>query len=1360
MRYNIWIETLEDKKTKLLRALYPSEKENRKDQNPVRVPGTCEWFTNHQDFRNWETSPSMKMLWVSADPGSGKSVLAKYLIDSVLCLPTHKPRTICYFFFKDNFEGGGQSREAGQGSAVTALCCILLQLFTAKRSLLCEKILDQFDIAKTEFPRSFDALWSALLIAAKNNANAGEIVCVLDALDECNSSDRSRLITKLTELYRQPASGFNLKILVTSRPIREVLHALRSPKATLKSLLIHLDGDGDEEKEKICQEIDLFIDARVHEISTKLQLGDTKKHLLLERLKHTPNRTYLWVYLILDLIEKDPNVNIGIDEDTIDSVTSQLPQTIDEAYEKILSASCKHDEAKKILQIVVAATRPLTLKEMYVAFNLKADHQSYGSFKGNLSPEEIKRFGYDVRDRCGLFVRVMDSKIYLIHQTAREFLVRREKEGGDGGGENLACPAERSTRWKDSLRMQHCHQLLASICMQHLLNFTEFETNPFTGGTNLSDYAEEYPFINYSANNWVVHLQESQADFDKTNIQSILQLCDTTTIRSQTWLRIYWLSTDTDFPVNITTLMVMSYFGFAPAVKFFLESGYNIGFNYRDGRYGRSALSWAAGNGSDAVVTQLLKGYPWKGLVYLPLRIGGPEIDSVDKHGRTPLIHAILNKRESVANQLLKAGARADLADKIGATPLYYAICSGQNELAAEMLKKGNQVTSEDSIRKDLLFSAALGGYKDAIELLLEGGKTSPDEKDVRGRTALMVAAKFGHLGVAELLLNNGADLWAKDTRGQQPLAYAADYGRKEVVQLLLDRGASIEARYYYDKTPLMVAAEGGYEKVVELLLNRGASIEARCYYDKTPLTLAAEGGYEKVVELLLNRGASIEARCYYDKTPLTLAAEGGYEKVVELLLNKGASIETRCYSGKTPLMLAARGGYEGVVELLLNRGADVEAQDHIRWTALAYAMKCGHKKVARLLVDIDRGASIEAKKYYDSMLLMLVRWEWYERAVKPSQNRRTYSEVVYDGLTSSVIAATERNIEVMKSLLDKGANIEAKDYFHQTPLLIAVGRGDTRIIEFLLNNGADLEAKDSTGWTSLHIAVKMRFDWVAGLLIKKGANIEANNGYGWTPLIAALKQGYTYRMVQLLLDEGADKEARDEKGWTPLLIASKMRDKEIVELLLNKDADVEAKGAHGQTSLVLAVKSGNKEVVRWLLDKGANMEAKDVHGQTSLVLAVESGNKEVVRWLLDKGANMEVKNRYGKGLLLIAGERYFISIAELLLVKGINTEAQDDNGQTPLKAAMGSVGNWFAALLLKYGADTEVKDINGETALFPAIRLGLRQELLLLLNKGADMRVTNNQGISPLMLALKSKLPIVMQHVRSDSRYKDVVSS
>ena len=120
-------------RNEFLRRLHTTPYEDRKNRNPKRGDGTCEWFTAHGLFRNWQAEISA-LLWVSADPGCGKSVLARYLVDDVF--PSSATRTTCYFFFKDDFD----DQKVLEG----ALCCILRQLFVQKPALLLDEILDDF----------------------------------------------------------------------------------------------------------------------------------------------------------------------------------------------------------------------------------------------------------------------------------------------------------------------------------------------------------------------------------------------------------------------------------------------------------------------------------------------------------------------------------------------------------------------------------------------------------------------------------------------------------------------------------------------------------------------------------------------------------------------------------------------------------------------------------------------------------------------------------------------------------------------------------------------------------------------------------------------------------------------------------------------------------------------------------------------------------------------------------------------------------------------------------------------------------------------------------------------------------------
>ncbi|EGX53860.1 hypothetical protein AOL_s00004g519 [Orbilia oligospora ATCC 24927] len=543
---------------------------------------------------------------------------------------------------------------------------------------------------------------------------------------------------------------------------------------------------------------------------------------------------------------------------------------------------------------------------------------------------------------------------------------------------------------------------------------------------NLHRYLKKYPFVDYSAKNWVVHLKESksQACFDKTTVQSILTLCDSSTPRSKTWFIIYWTSTNTDFPESFTTLMILSYFGIAPVVEVFLEWNYDIDLDERDDKYKRSALSWAAGNGFDAVVTRLLRGPRWKGLVYLPFRYGGANIDSVDRQGRTPLVHAILNKQEPVANLLLRAGAQTNLKDCIGGTPLHYAICSGQNNLVAQMLKKGGKVGLENDTRKELFFSAARSDDNDIIELLLEEGEIDPNERDSNGNTVLLLAVRNGSKKLVQLLLHRGAgpSVEIQNSDFSTPLGLAMEHGYKEIAELLLDTDANFDIKHR-GSTPLIMAAKRSNREMVKLLLDRGANPNAKEGHGWTPLIVVAQ--------IQIQRGG------YHGDAPLIIATEQLNVEMVKLLLDNGANPNTKGgYNGAYPNAKLAKGGY---------RHCD---------TSLIVATKLSDEGIVRLLLANDADIGTSANGWDDVTALM-------------------------------VASAYRRSRSIVEVLLNRGADVEVKDPGGETALSWAVRMEKQDIIQLLVKHGADKTVVNHEGKTPLTYALESKNRRVLQLLVE-----------------------------------------------------------------------------------------------------------------------------------------------------------------------------------------------------------------------------------------------------------------------------------
>ncbi|OSS43488.1 hypothetical protein B5807_11971 [Epicoccum nigrum] len=206
--------------------------------------------------------------------------------------------------------------------------------------------------------------------------------------------------------------GFSaLRYLMTSRPYEQIVQRFRSLLERFPR--IHIPGE--DESETISEEVNHVIRYRVEKLAQLQQLTDHVQAGLLEALLKVEHRTYLWVHLVFDYLQSKgfKKTRAGVE-----SATEKLPSTVNEAYEKILNTSKDRLSARKALAIILAANRALTLSELNIAMEIEMTTRS----KHKLDLESVSDFQSRLRLMCGLFVSVHQTSVYLIHQTAREFL--------------------------------------------------------------------------------------------------------------------------------------------------------------------------------------------------------------------------------------------------------------------------------------------------------------------------------------------------------------------------------------------------------------------------------------------------------------------------------------------------------------------------------------------------------------------------------------------------------------------------------------------------------------------------------------------------------------------------------------------------------------------------------------------------------------------------------------------------------------------------------------------------------------------------------------------------------------------------
>ncbi len=145
-----------------------------------------------------------------------------------------------------------------------------------------------------------------------------------------------------------------------------------------------------------------------------------------------------------------------------------------------------------------------------------------------------------------------------------------------------------------------------------------------------------------------------------------------------------------------------------------------------------------------------------------------------------------------------------------------------------------------------------------------------------------------------------------------------------------------------------------------------------------------------------------------------------------------------------------------------------------------------------------------------------------------------------------------------------KGGNI-----MEDKNMLLAESRnGNTEAVKQLLEAGTDVNAKNNFGDTPLMLAARYGHNETVGLLLESSADINANNNYGWTALMWAARYGHT-ETVKFLLEKGADVNRENRHGNTALLFAAYDGSTEMMKLLLEAGADVNA--TNGEDAGVLS---------------------------------------------------------------------------------------------------------------------------------------------------------------------------------------------
>ena len=285
----------------------------------------------------------------------------------------------------------------------------------------------------------------------------------------------------------------------------------------------------------------------------------------------------------------------------------------------------------------------------------------------------------------------------------------------------------------------------------------------------------------------------------------------------------------------------------------------------------------------------------------------------------------------------------------------------------------------------------------------------------------------------------------------QPLLCLAAREGKVEHLRRLLDCGEYIDSEEYYE-TPLMLAAKFNEEDVVEFLVERGASFNITEINGFTAFHFAAWGGKTRNIQRLIELGAVSKWDGRNATSPLELAIEGGHTEAVRLLIEHGADIENVNDNSDSAVMIAADMGHLDIIQLLLMYGGNLFEGNSDCLLPLHRAALRGHIDVVKFIL----------------------------------QNNGNVGMQTLEGETVLHLAS---RLELLRFLVEQGADIHARDCRYRTPLHCTASYGQSDKVNFLLNQGADIKALDDDNHSPLYWTLNMGYVDVAKLLIERGAD-------------------------------------------------------------------------------------------------------------------------------------------------------------------------------------------------------------------------------------------------------------------------------
>lgn len=892
-----------------------------KAELPKPVEGTCNWILKHPQYVSWASKRESTLLWLTGNPGCGKTILSAYLTEQ-LDGPKHGSSAafVCFYFCDD--------RVSAQKDGKSILRSIIYQILRRRRSLI-KYLKAIIDIQGPNLASSFQSLWN-IFLAITSDPILGPVHIVVDAIDECEAQTRDKFLNAVIELLQKPQkiddiSPRCIKIFMTSRPSLTNNYIFNG---LLNSLLPLEEYQGD-----LSEDVKLVIERKVEQIVQKFNCPPEVEESLKQGLYSKADQTFLWVSIVLKYLEE----SLSASKTGIQKIITEVPRDLQAIYQNFLTTipSENQGDAIKLLHLLIGSSRYLTSAEINIAFTINGAHKTIEQLKEDM-PFSIKR---TLQGILGPMVRISGFKVFLVHQSAKDFLLDLQLRRN----QDLSISVY-------AVQSAEAALVLASSCISYLL-LDEFSIDQFSlerhsmelssnespvspaklpaeevfwdpfsleednilkdqsvlDAESCQSLLDRFDFFGYASLHWAEHLNSCESIASADLLEAACKLIERSSNRLKNWLKFYWLKTGMEYqyPESFSALIIAAFYDLSRILHRLFDKSESYDQTEKD-----QALFWAARMGSAAAVEVLLRRdanpnvrmgdrptalavaaqHGHLSVVQLLIAEEQTDVNLGGRSNRSPLCFAAGQGHLNVVQTLLgHKSLRPDEQDDGNWTPIFWAVGGNNMDVVRELLhhQSSLDVNHKDKSGRTAISWAAGEGFLKPLSYLLKHTGVDPNLEDEKHRSPLSWAAGNGHFGAIRLLMKcKQVDKSSKDRDGRNAISWACGSGNEDALRTLLRYDCpGIDDKDIDGWTPLAWALnKNSLNIVMALLSTQQVQINGRDNNGCTPLVWSAKYGYASIVTFMLSQGADPEAVDGEGRTALDWAKMYGYTEVIQAL--------------------------------------------------------------------------------------------------------------------------------------------------------------------------------------------------------------------------------------------------------------------------------------------------------------------------------------------------------------------------------------------------------------------------------------------------------------------------------------------